>query len=106
VSRLACPTVHLNGSAGEVLLAQAQNAARAVYDAMAALALAGPNARDYPPQRDSGLQDDAGVWRMAVREHDARMTKLRAVYTELLEIGQEIEGQIDARSARRKTRTR
>lgn len=77
--------VHLNGTSREVLLEQTLTAARAIQEALIALDGAAPNARDYYP-----MGDDA--WRGAQREFEARRTKLKAVYDELLAMYEAIEG--------------
>jgi len=75
------PTIHLNGTSAQELLAKYQEAAHAVNIAMAMLALSGPHGRDYYPQdqyRGEGKAIDA-----AYAEHCARMEKLKSVYEEL-----------------------
>ncbi len=94
---MMAPTVHLNGTTGEVLLDQYMTAAKAVQKAIDAVCDAGPNARDYYVQGS-----DAGL--AAQREHEARVAALKAVRDELAAIAEGIQDQIDARDAARRSR--
>lgn len=85
------PTIHLNGSAGEVLQEQYTAAAEAVRKAIDAVCDAGPNARDYYVQGS-----DAAL--VAQLEHEARVVSLRRVYDDLVAITEGIQDQLDARS--------
>jgi len=91
------PTVHLNGTAGEVLRDQYSAAATAVRKAIDAICDAGPNARDYYVQGP-----DAAL--AAQREHESRVAALKRVRDELGEIVEGIQDQIDARDASRRSR--
>ena len=91
------PTVHMNGTAGEVLLDQYTAAAEAVRKAIDALCDAGPNARDYYVQGP-----DAAL--AAQREHEARLASLKRVRNELAAIVEGIQDQIDAKEASRRSR--
>ena len=91
------PTVHLNGTAGEVLLDQYVAAADAVSKAIDAVCDAGPNARDYYVQ-----SHDASL--TAQREHEARVAALKRVRDELAAIADGIQDQIDAKEASRRSR--
>jgi hypothetical protein len=91
------PTVHLNGTTGEVLLDQYATAARAVQAAIDAVCDAGPNARDYYVQGP-----DAAL--AAQREHEARVGALKVVRGELAAIAEGIQDQLDARDAARRSR--
>ena len=91
------PTVHLNGTAGEVLRDQYAAAAAAVRKAIDSLCDAGPNARDYYVQGP-----DAGL--AAQREHEARVASLKRVRDELAAIREGIQDQIDAKDASRRGR--
>lgn len=91
------PTVHLNGTAGEVLLDQYTSAAQAVQQAIAAVCDAGPNARDYYVQGT-----DAGF--AAQREHEARVAALKRVRDDLAAIAEGVQDQLDARDAARRSR--
>ena len=88
------PTVHLNGSSGEVLLDQYTTAAESVRQAIDKLCDAGPNARDYYVQGP-----DAAL--AAQREHEARLAALKRVRDELAAIAEGIQDQIDAKEAAR-----
>jgi hypothetical protein len=91
------PTIHLNGTAGEVLLDQYTSAARAVQQAIDAVCDAGPNARDYYVQgTDAALA--------AQREHEARVVLLKRVRDELAAIAEGVQDQIDAKEASRRSR--
>ena len=52
MAKITLPTVHLNGTSAEELLGQVTQAAKKIHEAMAALANASPNGRDYYPQGD------------------------------------------------------
>ena len=73
------PTIHINGTSGNVLSEQYATAARAVNEAINALGEAAPNGRDYYPQGPGAITE-------ATAEHKARLTKLRTVHAELLEL--------------------
>lgn len=91
------PTVHLNGTAGEVLRDQYTAAAEAVRKAIDAVCNAGPNARDYYVQgTDAALA--------AQREHEARIATLKRVRDELAAIAEGVQDQIDAKEASRRSR--
>lgn len=91
------PTVHLNGTVGEVLRDQYMAAAQAVQKAIDANCDAGPNARDYYVQgTDAALA--------AQREHEARVKALKNVRDELSAIVEGIQDQLDIRDAARRSR--
>jgi hypothetical protein len=91
------PTVHLNGTAGEVLRDQYSAAVTAVREAIDAICDAGPNARDYYVQgHDVALT--------AQREHESRVKALKGVRDELAAIVEGIQDQLDARDATRRSR--
>jgi hypothetical protein len=92
VALVLIPTVHRNGTAGEVLLDQYTAASEAVRKAIDAVFAADPNARDYYVQ---GI--DAA--RTAEREHEARIKTLKTVRDELAAIAEGIQDQIDAKEA-------
>ena len=71
------PTVHLNGTSKNELLAQVEEAQRGVSVALRAMSSAAPNGRDYYPQGPSAYAE-------AEREHLARVNKLVDVRQELL----------------------
>lgn len=91
------PTVHLNGTTGEVLLDQYTAAAQAVQKAISALCDGGPNARDYYVQGP-----DAGF--AAQREHEARVKTLKTVRDELTAIAEGLQDQLDERDAARRSK--
>lgn len=89
------PTLHLNGTSGEVLRHQHRTAIEALRRALDALCEAAPNGRDYYVQGD-----EAG--RKAQRKHEARVASLRRVRAELETITRGIEVQLDARNAQKR----
>jgi len=91
------PTVHLNGSSGEVLLDQYTTAAESIRKALDAVCNSGPNARDYYVQGPD-------VALAAQREHEARIASLKRVRAELAAIAEGIQDQIDTRDAARRSR--
>lgn len=91
------PTVHMNGTAGEVLRDQYAAAVEALRKAIDAVCDAGPNARDYYVQGP-----DAGL--AAQREHDARVVSLKHVRDDLAALVEGIQDQIDAKEATRRSR--
>jgi hypothetical protein len=91
------PTVHSNGTAGEVLLDQHTAAAQAVQKAIDAVCDAGPNARDYYVQGP-----DASL--AAQRAHEARVKALKIVRDDLAAIAEGIQDQLDVRDAARRSR--
>jgi len=92
------PTIHLNGTSGEALVEQYQDAVVAVCNAIDAMCDAGPNARDYYPQGpDAALE--------AQREHEDRVKSLKAVRDQLFAIREGIQEQLDARDAQRRARS-
>jgi hypothetical protein len=91
------PTVHLNGTSGEVLRDQYSAAATAVQKAIDAICDAGPNSRDYYVQGP-----DAGL--AAQREHETRVKTLKVVRDELGAIVEGLQDQLDVRDASRGSR--
>lgn len=59
------PTIHWNGTSADQLLSELVNASDALFQAVAALSSAAPNARDYYPQ-------GAAAFEQARREHEAK----------------------------------
>jgi len=86
---LAIPTVHLNGTSGEVLLEQLRGARRALDAALEALAAAYPNARDYYVQ--------PGGFSPAQQQHETRIAKLREVRNEVCDVLEGVRKQVAAR---------
>jgi DNA-binding LacI/PurR family transcriptional regulator len=91
------PTVHLNGTTGEILRDQHITAAEAVQQAIDALCEAGPHSRDFYVQGP-----DAGL--AAQREHESCMKRLKDVRDELRTIAEGIQDQLDVRDAARRSR--
>jgi hypothetical protein len=87
------PTIHLNGTSGEVLRHQHRTAVEALRRAVDAICDAAPNARDYYVQGD-----DAG--HAARRAHEVRIASLRGVREELEAITRGIETQLEERRSR------
>ena len=87
------PTVHLNGTAGDELLAQLEKAKRAVWTARCALADAHPNARDYYPQGNDAYLEVAD-------EHSKRTEKLSEVERELRDMAEAVAEQLAERKRR------
>lgn len=79
------PTIHLNGTSREALLAELERASSALRHALDALVQASPNARDYYPQGPAAFTQ-------AISEHEARCAKVRAVKDEIEAIAQTLWG--------------
>jgi hypothetical protein len=77
------PTVHLNGTSKEALLDGYCDALTALHGAVSKVQAAGPNGRDYYPQGDKAIQT-------AMAEHEARLTKLREIITEIETIAESL----------------
>lgn len=86
------PSIHLNGSAPRQLIEDNLDAAHHVREALAALARAAPNGRDYYPQGE-------GAYRQARAEHDARADKLRSILTDLDALSEHVSALMDRRRA-------
>ena len=78
------PTIHLNGTSKESLTEALCEAVHAIHEAGRALAQTCPNGRDYYPQGNEAIST-------AMREHESRMDRLRAVVRELEEIAESID---------------
>ena len=91
------PTIHLNGSSGEVLLDTYTAAAEAVRKALDAVCDVNFNARDYYVQAADAVQ-------AAQREHESRVNALKRVRLELVAIVEGIQDQIDAKEVARRSR--
>jgi hypothetical protein len=89
------PTVHLNGTSGEMLLEGYKAAAIAVNEALCKLEESAPNARDYYVQ-------GAREFSHAMDEHMLRCHKLTAVREELVGLLHHVQDQIDQRAAQRR----
>lgn len=80
------PTVHINGTGREALVAQQSAAYQALLQALSDMREATPHGRDYYVQQPDGL-------RQAQLEHDSRMQRVQAVADEYLELGMRIQDQ-------------
>lgn len=78
-TKLAVPTIHINGSSREFLINDMLQATDAIRAAIDAVRKAAPNARDYYPQ-------GTGAFDRAMTEHRARLAKLESVWSEIGEI--------------------
>lgn len=87
------PTLHLNGTSGEVLHHQYATAVEALRRAVDATCEARPNARDYYVQGDA-----AG--RAALRDHETRVASLQRVREDLEAIAEGIRKQLEAQRGR------
>jgi hypothetical protein len=84
-TKLATPTIHLNGSDKVTLFEGYRDAHRAVLDAIELVQQTVPNGRDYYPQGN----DATG---RATDQHHARMRRLYEVRDELEQIAIAIDG--------------
>ena len=67
------PTIHLNGTSGEELLKNANNAIKAAREFTTALVEIMPNARDFYPQGEQAAKDaQAAYLEMMQKVHDIR----------------------------------
>lgn len=73
------PTVHLNGTSREALVAQLRQAGTALLAARHALENAAPHGRDYYPQGDEAIVQ-------ATAEHRSRLRRIDAIYEEIMMI--------------------
>lgn len=78
------PTIHLNGTSRSELGRMYMEALEAVTAALRAAEQSNPNGRDYYPQGDSALGE-------AIREHDARLQRLRTVRDEYAALYESVE---------------
>lgn len=77
------PTIHSNGTSRQELLDQVLEVGHKIREAMAALARATPNGRDYYPQ-------DPGAIKIALEEHNVRATKLQEVLNDMQALAEHI----------------
>lgn len=80
---MMAPTIHLNGTSRDELIAQLETASLALYDAEQALAGMAPHGRDYYPQGPQALEQ-------ALAEHGARLQALQALRVEIHAIWESI----------------
>jgi len=81
MKEIMLPTIHLNGTSLAALAEANDKAHYALLTAIAALAEAAPNGRDYYPQSPDALYK-------AQDEHYERITRLQSVAKELEQIGE------------------
>lgn len=91
------PTLHMNGSSSDTLLATYRKSVEALRLAIDALSAASPNGRDYYPQGD-------GAMRTATAEHTSRISRLVSVKQELEALWEHVTDEADARDAARRNR--
>jgi hypothetical protein len=77
------PTVHLNGTSKDELIAQYERAMHDLSAAIDSLRDCAPNARDYYPQSDSAINQ-------AIREHTDRMAKIMKVREEIVSLWESV----------------
>lgn len=92
--RVLVPTVHLNGTPGESLRDELQEALDAVRNASGRLVAASPNGRDYYPQ-------EAGATVRVQEQHGARLRHLDNVRLELEEMLEHVVAVLDYQAAGR-----
>jgi len=80
------PTVHLNGTSAEDLVAQFHDAYTAIEAAQSALRQATPNGRDYYLQGDDALTQ-------ALKEHQARMDALWQIRNDMVKLCEAVDDQ-------------
>lgn len=78
------PTVHLNGSGRQHLLAQYTVSAADLCKALESLRESAPNARDYY------TQDDPLAFKRALEQHTNRLHRIESVIDELRELAQHV----------------
>jgi len=85
-NKLTYPTVHLNGTGKEALLAQNRAVYDALYETLVAMRGAQPHARDFYPQGPE-------AYKAARDEHVARLTALETVLDQYAAICENIADQ-------------
>ena len=86
---LIVPTVHLNGTAKDVLVQQLFDAVEKLDAAIGAMCQAAPHPRDYYPQ-DPGNPSAPEPWRKATTAHSRRVAAVDGVRMELRHIAEAI----------------
>lgn len=81
------PTVHLNGTSKESLIAGYRDAYQAIDAAIDAVRLTGPHGRDYY------VQTDPDALQVAIIEHTERLRKLHVLKTEMEELAIAVQDQ-------------
>lgn len=96
-TKLAVPTVHLNGTGAAELMEQYQTMWKAVFAAISALRANGPHGRDYYVQD----QSTGDSYIKAAREHKERLLALEKILTEIETIQASVTSQAIARNRSR-----
>jgi hypothetical protein len=96
------PTIHLNGTNGRVLLKEYTAAGNLLGATILALEAVTVHGRDYYVQ-NTATDPDASC--EAMDEHQARLRKLRDVYTDLVLITGEIQSQLEYRQVSKESDT-
>jgi hypothetical protein len=91
------PTVHLNGTSTQALLADLTAALEALRAARQRVRMAAPNARDYYPQ-------GAAATALAMEQHDRHLAGLKAVSDEIEEMLDHVQAVADFQTAQRRAR--
>jgi hypothetical protein len=78
------PTIHRNGTSRDGLMEPLKEALEALRKAGDAVVKTSPNGRDFYPQGNDALRD-------AQYEHLVRVTRLKVVYDELMELALAIQ---------------
>ena len=84
---MTTPTIHLNGSSAERLMAGYEQACDKLQEALLAMGQCSPHGRDYYPQGPDAIS-------AASKEHQARMDKLRAMYDEMTQLWSAVDAQV------------
>lgn len=87
---MQAPTIHLNGTDGEELLAAWEAAADATRAAIQAWEAINPNARDFYPQ-------GAGAWSAFQKEYQERCMALRRLSLDACDVVVSLSSQLDDR---------
>lgn len=93
IEELMVPTVHLNGSDPERLIAACLDASRALSEALDKMLAFDVHARDFYVQGE-------GAFSKARIQNEARFAAVGKVRADLLEIAEKIQEQVDARTTR------
>jgi len=96
---LTYPTVHLNGSSGASLKADLEAAYVALGAAVDALCKCAPHGRDY-------YVEGPDAWPRARDQHDARIERVRQIQSEVTQIWEAVEAQVEERESFRRAWTR
>lgn len=82
------PTIHLNGTSGEVLLEQAINVCQAIRKTLDIIYKAAPNGRDYYLQ-------DKNAFNLASEEYQSRVNCLMSILKEYEDLAEKIADQVE-----------